>query len=66
MFLGLCVFIRYDNARQANVIKAELAVSLAEHVAECPARARAFSDPDDSGSSPTARGWSASGRLVQP
>jgi hypothetical protein len=53
--------------RQTRLLLSEFGRGLAEHVAECPARSRAYVDPDDSGSVPAAgRKWSASGRLVQP
>jgi hypothetical protein len=45
----LFAMIRFENGRQTRILKAELAVSLLEHTAECPARASAVEVLDDSG-----------------
>lgn len=66
--VGLCAWVRFDNDRQAKLIKAELAVSLLQHVADCPARAAAHVAEDDSGDAGAVqpRHYSPSGHLVIP
>lgn len=52
--------------RQTRLLLAEMGCHMAQHIADCPARAHAAPEEDDSGSIPAARKWTASGKLVRP